>query len=81
MTPCAPKEGDTGNGLHFIFFANNVSGKFDEIKSDHHVNVSFYNAANTDWASISGKAKITQDKKLIKEHWSPQYDSFLQSFT
>jgi general stress protein 26 len=72
MTPCAPHESDPGHGLYFLFFANNVSHKFDEIKTDHHVNVSFYNYTTTDWASVAGKARITQDKKLIKDHWSPQ---------
>lgn len=73
MTPCSPHSSDAGRGLHFFFFANNSSHKFDEIKSDDHVNVSFYNHTTTDWASVAGKAKITQDRKLIKEHWSSMY--------
>jgi len=68
MTPCAPHHSDTG--LHFLFFGNNASHKFDEIKADDHVNVSFYNHTTTDWASVSGKARLTQDRKLIREHWS-----------
>lgn len=32
--------------------------------------MSFYNHSSTDWASVAGKAKISQDRKLIKEHWS-----------
>jgi len=74
MTPCAPHHHDTG--LHFLFFGNNTSHKFDEIKVDEHVNVSFYNHSTTDWASVAGKAKITQDKKLIHEHWS----SFISAY-
>jgi len=73
MTPC---HGDKGHGLRFLFFANNASHKFDEINSDDHVNVSFYDHTNTDWASVAGKAKITQDRKLINEHWSPIVSSY-----
>ena len=73
MTPCTPQHGDSGHGLRFLFFANNTSHKFDEINSDDHVNVSFYDHTNTDWASVAGKARITQDRKLIEEHWSPLY--------
>jgi len=76
MTPCAPHHDETGHGLHFLFFANNTSHKFDEIDTDDHVNVSFYNHTTTDWASVSGKARITQDKKLIKEHWSSYISSY-----
>ncbi|EGO00083.1 hypothetical protein SERLA73DRAFT_180499 [Serpula lacrymans var. lacrymans S7.3] len=56
--------------LSLIFLANNVSAKFKEIKNDDHVNVSFYDQSSTNWASYSGKAKVTQDKDVIKKHWS-----------
>lgn len=35
----------------FIFLANNVSHKFDEMKNDEHVNVAFINRTTTAWAS------------------------------
>jgi len=69
MTPASPKDGD--HGLHFIFLGNNVSQKFNEIENDSHVNVSFYDHSSTDWASISGVAKLSQDRDLIKAHWNP----------
>lgn len=50
--------------------ANNSSAKFEELENDSHVNVSFYDEATTDWASFAGVAKISQDKELIKKHWS-----------
>jgi general stress protein 26 len=37
--------------LTLIFFANNVTHKFDEIEQDPHVNVSFSNFSTTAWAS------------------------------
>jgi len=59
--------------LTLIFIANNVSGKFDEINNDDHVNVSFCDHSSTNWASYCGIAKVTQDKELIKKHWSRLY--------
>ncbi|GBE81150.1 hypothetical protein BKA93DRAFT_13989 [Sparassis latifolia] len=52
------------------FIANRVSGKFDEIGNDAHVNVSFYDESSTNWASYAGIAKISQDKEKIEKHWS-----------
>jgi len=35
----------------FVFIANNVSHKFDEMKKDAHVNVAYINPSTTAWAS------------------------------
>ncbi|KAF8160678.1 hypothetical protein B0H34DRAFT_795562 [Crassisporium funariophilum] len=67
MVPVAP---DKDTQLTLIFIANNVSHKFEEIEHDSHVNVSFLNPDTTGWASFSGKAKVTQDRELIKKHFS-----------
>ncbi|KAG8213943.1 hypothetical protein J3R82DRAFT_10689 [Butyriboletus roseoflavus] len=56
--------------LNLVFLANNVSSKFEEIENDSHVNVSFLDPSSTDWASYSGRARVTQDKELIHKHWS-----------
>ncbi|TRM69530.1 hypothetical protein BD626DRAFT_474423 [Schizophyllum amplum] len=66
MVPASPYD---HNQLTLVFIANNVSPKFDEIKNDSNVNVSFAHS-NTDWASFSGQAKVSQDPELIKKHWS-----------
>lgn len=56
--------------VNLVFIANIASDKFDEIKNDSHVNVSFYDASNTSWASYAGTAQISQDKEKIAKHWS-----------
>ncbi|KAG8802548.1 hypothetical protein FRC17_006391 [Serendipita sp. 399] len=58
-------------GLQFLFIANNVSYKFDEIQADNHVNLSFIDSKTTNWASIAGTASISRDQELIKKLWSP----------
>lgn len=59
--------------LNLFFIANNASHKFDEIKHDSNVNVSFYDQKTTGWASVSGVAKVSQDKDLVKKFWSPMF--------
>lgn len=59
--------------INLFFIANNASHKFDELKHDSNVNVSFYDKNTTGWASVSGIAKVTQDKDLIKKFWSPMF--------
>lgn len=56
--------------VDLVFIANRASHKFDEIESDSHVNVSFYDENSTNWASFCGVARITQDKSEITKHWS-----------
>ncbi|KAJ7593906.1 hypothetical protein C8J56DRAFT_423839 [Mycena floridula] len=72
MIPTAPY---SATQLTLVFIANNASQKFDEISNDSHVNVSFCDS-DTNWASYSGTAKVTQDKLLIKRHWS----SFMSAY-
>ncbi|KAH8119565.1 hypothetical protein DFH11DRAFT_453219 [Phellopilus nigrolimitatus] len=68
MTPCSPYA-DTQ--LTLVFLANNASHKFDALEYDNRVNVSFYDAASTNWVSFAGAATVSQDRELIKKHWSP----------
>ncbi|THH07980.1 hypothetical protein EW145_g3008 [Phellinidium pouzarii] len=67
MTPANPH---SETQLTLVFLANNSSHKFDELQFDNHVNVSFYDEKTTNWASFSGTAAVSQNKDLIKKHWS-----------
>ncbi|KIJ67792.1 hypothetical protein HYDPIDRAFT_165612 [Hydnomerulius pinastri MD-312] len=67
MNPATPY-GETQ--LNLVFIANNASSKFEELQNDSHVNVSFCDPSSTDWASYSGRARVTQDRDLIHKHWS-----------
>ncbi|QRW21738.1 pyridoxamine 5'-phosphate oxidase family protein [Rhizoctonia solani] len=59
------------DGLHFTFIVNNQSHKTDEMESDPHVNVSFFDPGSNHWVSVAGTAKVLQDKKRAKELWNP----------
>ncbi|KAG8702297.1 hypothetical protein FRC09_004811 [Ceratobasidium sp. 395] len=65
MAPASTK------GLRFAFLADNSSYKTNEIEANSAVNVSFYDPGSRHWASIAGKAKLSQDRGKIKELWNP----------
>ncbi|KAI0744225.1 hypothetical protein C8Q80DRAFT_1220880 [Daedaleopsis nitida] len=67
MAPAGPV---SPTQVTLVFIANRASHKFDEIENDSHVNVSFYDESNTNWASYSGVAKISQEQEKISKHWS-----------
>ncbi|KAG6813385.1 hypothetical protein H0H92_011651 [Tricholoma furcatifolium] len=73
MTPASPYS-DTQ--LNLVFLANNASHKFDEIENDAHANVAFINNETTAWASVSGKAKVSRDKEIIKKYWSSYVSAY-----
>jgi pyridoxine/pyridoxamine 5'-phosphate oxidase len=59
--------------INLVFLANNSSPKFQEIQNDNHVNLSFFHTSSMHWASISGVARVTEDKSVIKKYWSSGY--------
>ncbi|KAG2016163.1 hypothetical protein CC2G_009357 [Coprinopsis cinerea AmutBmut pab1-1] len=67
MNP-ASRPSDTG--LAFVFLANNVSHKFEELDNDSHVNVSFLDPSTSAWVSVCGKARVSNDRNEIKKYWT-----------
>ncbi|KAL7010086.1 hypothetical protein EMMF5_000105 [Cystobasidiomycetes sp. EMM_F5] len=61
----APASKDAPFKFEFIF--NSESGKYDEIKANPQVNI----AVSTNWISVAGEAKITNDVERIKQIWNP----------
>ena len=52
------------------FFTRVSSHKVDEVKSEHHVGVTYADAGKQDYVSLSGRASLVTDKALVKQHWS-----------
>ncbi|KAJ6499348.1 hypothetical protein C8R45DRAFT_113471 [Mycena sanguinolenta] len=73
MIPSSPFD-DTQ--LSLVFIANNATGKFEEIKNDSHVNVSFCDTNTTSWASYSGTATVSQNKELIHKHFHSSMSAY-----
>lgn len=52
------------------FFTSKASEKVFEIKKDRDVCLTFTSEKAETYVSLSGRATITQDKKLIEKYWS-----------
>jgi general stress protein 26 len=55
---------------------SNNSGKFDELEANPEVNVSYLNTSTSDWVSISGKGKVSNDLEEIKRIYNPTIKSW-----
>jgi len=67
MTPAGPY---SNSQVNLVFIANKASPKFQEIQNDNHVNVNFFDTATTHWASLSGTARVIEDRAVIMEYWN-----------
>ncbi|TIB98118.1 hypothetical protein E3Q18_02161 [Wallemia mellicola] len=57
--------------LTYYYIANIKSGKTKEFQNDSHVNISYYDPSSTSWASLAGRASVTQDQSVIDKVWNP----------
>jgi general stress protein 26 len=55
------------------FFTGASSHKVSEVSKSPRVNVSFADAKNQHYVSISGAAKLVRDQKKIDELWKPEF--------
>lgn len=57
-----------------LWFVTNIeTHKDDEIKFDPNVNCSYYNMKTREWVSVSGVARISRDRHLIKTLYKPDW--------
>ena len=60
-----------------LWFATDLeSHKLDELETDPHVNVSYYRDRTREWVSVSGLARITQDRATIRRLYKPDWKAW-----
>ena len=72
--PMATQERVTGTDLWFV--TDVASHKLDELQSDAHVNLSYYNLKSREWVSVAGTALVTQDRNMIHELYKPDWKAW-----
>jgi general stress protein 26 len=72
--PMATQERVTGTDLWFVTDVS--SNKLDELQTDPHVNLAYYNMKSREWVSVSGTAVISQDRNMIKELYKPDWKAW-----
>jgi general stress protein 26 len=60
-----------------LWFATSIdSPKVKEIEADPRVNVAYASSAKNTYVSVSGRAKVSQDRDKIDSLWSPAMKTF-----
>jgi Uncharacterized stress protein (general stress protein 26) len=72
--PMATQERVSGTDLWFVTDVS--SNKLDELESDPHVNLAYYNMKSREYVSVAGTATITQDRNLIHELYKPDWKAW-----
>jgi general stress protein 26 len=58
------------------FFTSADTAKVDEIEREHQVNVSYAEPSKNRYVSVSGMARLLNDRAKMKELWSPIYKAY-----
>lgn len=67
---------DRGPLADLWFVTNIETHKIDDLERDPHVGVGYYDAGTREWVSVSGNAKITQDRAKIRELYAPDWKAW-----
>jgi general stress protein 26 len=60
-------------GADIWFVTEKSSAKLDEIRNDAHVCLSYYKDRTREWVSVSGRAKLVDDRAKIAELYEPDW--------
>jgi general stress protein 26 len=60
-----------------LWYVTNIeSHKLDELEYDPHVNLAFYRDRTKEWVSVSGMARVTQVRNLVRELYRPNWKAW-----
>lgn len=59
------------------FMTNGESHKLEELESDPRVNLGYYKDRTREYVSVSGTARITRDRAMIRELYQPDWKAWL----
>ena len=69
-----PMQTQERNGVaDFWFVTDGETHKLDELENDRHVNLSYYRDRTREWVSVSGTARISRDRELIRRLYQPDW--------
>jgi general stress protein 26 len=69
--PMATQKRASGADLWFVTMRG--SEKLDEIRNDAQVNLAYFKDRTKEWVSVSGRAKIVEDRGKIRELYAPDW--------
>ena len=63
-------------GADLWFVTSAETHKLEELEADPHVNLAYYKDSTREWISISGLAKISRDRALIRQLWAQDWKAW-----
>jgi general stress protein 26 len=60
-------------GADIWFVTTEGSGKLDELAHDQHVNLAYYKDGTREWISVSGLARVSRDRQIIRQLFQPDW--------
>ena len=60
-------------GADLWFVTSKDTSKIEDLEYDPHVNLSYYKDRTREWVSVSGLAKISTDRRKIRELYRPDW--------
>lgn len=69
--PMATQKRAAGADLWFVTMRD--SEKLDELRNDPHVNLAYFKDRTKEWVSVSGRARIVDDRAKIRELYQPDW--------
>jgi general stress protein 26 len=66
------------SGADFWFATVKSSPKVREISAEPRVNLSYYRDRTREWVSVSGDARISDDRAKIRELWAPDWKAWFE---
>ena len=65
------------SGVDLWFMTNIETHKLDDLMSDPHVNLAYYNMKSREWVSVAGLATVSTDRELVRELYEPDWKAWL----
>ena len=66
------------SGADLWFVTSRDTCKLDELEEEPHVNLAYYKDRTREWISVSGIAKVTQDRAKIHELYAKDWKAWFQ---
>ena len=64
-------------GVDLWFMTNIESHKLDDLMTDPHVNLAYFNTGSKEWVSVAGLATVSTDRELVRELYKPDWKAWL----
>ena len=65
------------SGVDLWFMTNIETHKLDDLMTDPHVNLAYYNMKSREWVSVAGLATVSTDRELVRELYEPDWRAWL----